>query len=59
MQIEITVKAVYGKELIYPVCQQAKIFAELLGTKTITRDALRQIERLGYTIVARAPTLSI
>lgn len=51
MQVVIEIKDVYGQKLAYPVCQNAKIFADLTGKKTLTSFALRQISRLGYDIV--------
>lgn len=54
MQIQTTIqvaeKNVYGKILIYPVCQTAKQFAQLLGVKTFNSHQLVNIECLGYTI---------
>lgn len=48
--ITVKVKNVWGNYLIYPVCEKAKIFAELTGTKTLTSHAISSIERLGYKI---------
>lgn len=50
MQIVVEVKSVYGEDKVYPVCDKAKLFAEMLGTKTLTHSALIYIERLGYEI---------
>lgn len=49
---EITVKQknVYGKILIYPVCEKAVVFSNLIGTKTLTMNHLNLIEQLGYTV---------
>ncbi len=43
-------KNVYGRVLIYPVCDKANIFAGLLSTKTFTTGQLSLIEALGYQI---------
>lgn len=51
MEIRVEIKSVYGEEKIYPVCEQAKLFAQLANTKTLTPAALRLIGRLGYDIV--------
>lgn len=51
MQIIVTIKNVYGNELVYPVCPKARLFAEMVGTKTLTPHQLTKIEALGYTIV--------
>ncbi|CAM6053515.1 unnamed protein product [Sphagnum tenellum] len=48
--ILIEVKTVYGKEAIYPVCANAKTFAEIAGSKTLTRATLAKIAKLGFSI---------
>lgn len=50
MTIIVSIKNVYGNETIYPVCGTAKKFANLTGTKTLTRYAIEQIKSLGYTV---------
>ena len=48
---------VFGEDKIYPVCSQAKLFANLAGTKTITQDAKRIIKEAGFTIKTQGRTL--
>ena len=43
-------KSVYGRTLIYPVCEKANLFAGLLSTKTFTTSQLTLIEALGYNV---------
>lgn len=50
MKITVQIKNVYGNEQIYPVCQQARLLADLAGTKTLTRHAINLIKALGYTV---------
>jgi hypothetical protein len=50
MSIQIEFKHAYGKEWIYPVCNKAKLFAELIGQKTLTRENIGLIKQLGYKI---------
>lgn len=50
MQILIELRDIYGETKAYPANEQAKLFAEMLGTKTLTHRNLRLIERLGFTI---------
>lgn len=57
MYIEIRIQNVYGNDLIYPVCNTAKIFASMLGTKTLTRSAIDHIKKLGYEIRVQSQTL--
>jgi hypothetical protein len=46
----VRVTDVYGKRVIYPVCEKAKVFASIAGTKTLTDTSLRCIRKLGYEI---------
>jgi hypothetical protein len=48
MQIEV--KSVYGKELVYPANQIACKFSLLTGQKTFSHQQLALIESMGYTI---------
>ena len=54
MQITIEVRSVYGKLTVYPVCDKAKTFAKIAGTKTLSHANLCAIESLGYAIVSTA-----
>lgn len=40
----------YGSRVVYPVCETARKFAELVGTKTLTPDTIKKIRDLGYAI---------
>jgi hypothetical protein len=50
MTIQVQVKNVYGNEMIYPICEQAKLFAKLANTKTLTRQSIELIKALGYAV---------
>jgi len=50
MQITIEIKNNYGVNTVYPVCETAKHFAAIAGTKTLTVQVLKIIEGMGYTI---------
>ncbi len=50
MKITIEVREVFGKQTIYPICDTSKKLAKLAGTKTLTKEALKIIESLGYEI---------
>jgi hypothetical protein len=54
MEIIISAKEVYGERKYYPVCAAAKLFAEIAGTKTLTRPVLAKIKELGYTVTFKA-----
>lgn len=48
--IQVTIKQVYGKDTIYPVCETAKMFCKLQGRKTLTADDLNIARVFGATI---------
>ena len=50
--ITVEVRDVYGQVKFYPTCDSAKLFADIAGTKTLTADALKKIEDLGYAVTA-------
>ena len=59
MNITVEIKNNFGREAIYPACHQAELFAQLAGTKTLTRETLAVIKQLGYTIDVKQPNLAI
>lgn len=48
--VHVRVMDVYGRQVVYPVCDKAKVFASIADTKTLTETTLRCIRKLGYTI---------
>jgi len=56
-QIEVIIEPQYGKWVYYPLCENAKAFAAIAGTKTLTDATLTQIKKLGYEIKASAKSL--
>jgi hypothetical protein len=48
--ITVKVKSVYGNITDYPSCPTAQLFAQLLGTKTLTPQALKTIQALGFEV---------
>jgi len=48
--IVITIKSVYGRDTIYPVNDQAKRLANLVGTKTLTQQTIRDAMGMGFQI---------
>lgn len=56
MKIVIDRKFVYGNVKYYPVCETAKLFADIAGTTTLTKAVLYKIKSLGYEVTfAPAP----
>jgi len=58
--VKLTVKIGnnYGKKVVYPACEQSRIFAMIAGTTTLTLDTLRLINELGYTLEIERPTMA-
>jgi hypothetical protein len=50
MKIIISIREVYGVPKAYPVCDQAKVFARIAGTETLTSKTLALIAKLGYEV---------
>jgi hypothetical protein len=48
--LRIEIRSVYGEQKAYPVCEQAKAFAAIAGTRTLTRATLLQIMRIGFSL---------
>lgn len=57
MKITVSIKNVWGNELVYPICPKAKIFAEISGKVTLTPYAISRIKALGYEVEVERPTL--
>ena len=51
LTIRIELKDQYGKQVAYPICDTAKTFADIAGTKILTDMTLIRIAALGYTII--------
>jgi hypothetical protein len=47
----VEIASQYGNTVVRPVGIVAKTFAEIAGTKTLTRDTLAGVRKLGYRIV--------
>lgn len=59
MEIIVRIKNVYGEEKVYPVCEKARLFASIAGTRTLTPVTLHEVRKLGYTItVSHGATLA-
>jgi len=48
--ITIEIRSQYGNTVAYPACQAAKLFARIAGTKTLSSQALKDIQSLGFDI---------
>ena len=57
MEILVRIQNQYGWQMVYPICEKAKCFAAIAGTKTLTPEAQRRIKQLGYKITVEVPQL--
>ena len=55
--LHVEKKNVFGNNLVYPICLQAKLLTALTGQKTLTQDAINIIKRLGYKLKQKEVTL--
>ena len=49
-EIVVKIKNNYGTEVVYPVCEHAKLFARIANTRTLTLDVIANIKSLGISI---------
>jgi hypothetical protein len=59
MRILLKAKSVYGKVLIYPLCEQSLLLISLTGKKTFDDRDLSTIKKLGYSIEWKAETVEV
>jgi len=57
MTIQVKVKNIYGCERIYPVNQKAVWLTSLTRKKTLDRDEIEVIKKLGYQVEVVADQL--
>jgi hypothetical protein len=59
MEIKLKAKSVYGKVLVYPVCEKSNLLIRLTGKKTFDDTDMFVLERnlLGYSVSWEAEIL--
>ena len=55
----VTIKNVYGTEMIYPANDAAHVFANIARQKTLSRDTLKNAKALGYDVQVQQPTFDL
>ena len=50
MKLVVSKKNVYGVERVYPICNKAKLFANISGNKTLLPEVIELIKKLGYNL---------
>jgi hypothetical protein len=59
MNITVEIREVYGQSKIYPVCDKAKLFADIAGTTTILPRDIQRIQELGYEVVVKQQEMKL
>lgn len=59
MELVVDVKSNYGVKMIYPINETAKLFADLIGQKTLTIENIALIKKLGYSVTAKKNEVSL
>lgn len=49
--IKVQIRDVYGRPVAYPANQQAERLADMVGTKTLTIQTLRQAKAMGFVLI--------
>jgi len=57
MELKLRAKSVYGRVLIYPVCETSNLLIRLTGHKTFDETDMFVLERLGYSVSWEAEIL--
>lgn len=50
MKIKLDKKNHFGNELLYPACDASRIFAHMLQQKSLTRENVESIAKLGFDV---------
>lgn len=58
MKITVRIKQVYGMDRIYPVCENAILFAKLAGQVTLSREHVETIRKLGFEVLTEQQVLA-
>jgi hypothetical protein len=59
MNITVEIREVYGQSKIYPVCDKAKIFADIAGTQTLLPRDIQRIQVLGFEVLVKQRELKL
>lgn len=59
MNITVEIREVYGQSKIYPVCDKAKIFANIAGTTTLLPRDIQRIQVLGFEVIVKQKEMKL
>jgi len=49
-ELLVKLKTVFGRDLIYPICNDSKLICELLNVKTLNDYQIRKLTALDYRL---------
>lgn len=49
-QILVSIKTVFGKDVVLPVCPASVAFAQIAGSNTLSKQTITLIQSLGYNV---------
>ena len=55
--LTVKIKNHFGNERIYPVSEEAKLLARMVGSKTLTRDTIALAKELGFNFEVKREEL--
>lgn len=59
MEIVVSFKKIWGKELFYPVSDDAKLLAKITGRPTLLKSQLRTCKEAGWHVTLVQETLNL
>lgn len=59
MEIIVSFKKIWGKELFYPVSDDAKLIARITGRPTLLKEQLRICKEAGWTVTLIQEALNL
>jgi hypothetical protein len=57
--LTVIIKNNYGNKLVYPACENSKVFARIAKSTTLTEYTIDEIKKLGYHFVVKSEAYTI
>ena len=54
----VQIKAIYGRENIYPACEQSKLLAKIANTLSLTPHTIKLAKQMGFTFTVKPGPIS-
>ena len=59
MEILVTLKQAYGNARYYPACEKSKLLLDLMKQTSFTKENLKTVKHLGFTVTIDTPDLNL